>query len=367
VILATVGLLVLVISVVFILVKQSNERPEASVQYEAPSGSRISADDLALLADGRHPDGEALLERSLSTARLVMRDTISRSEPSLAWVEWSPPGFQLSEDMWFGQRLDVAVGDGEWELGRWAYSAHHESMISLDLGPVTQRLYVPVEDVIPDDTDSIILRVRVSLRVQRNSLQSLGEAFQGTQASWSESRRLSLVDEYPADYPRPIVGPAQLAAHYIPVELGLNSSQDQAGVLLMGARFPPRPSGLPQGAFEVELSEPGRDELIARGPLVLSNDPEGVEVTYIAFEIVEQPGPAVEAVLQELRSGDQSVRLDVRLEPSRELALSKQTGNDYWAQPISATLDVGRSFQPFTLGPEEKEDLIDKVKGLVDG
>ena len=75
---------------------------------------------LMMLADGRHPNGSALLDRWLSTATFSVRDLLSREEDSRLEMRWSRKGPGLGPSLWMGLRIQVSVDGGPWVGDSWS-------------------------------------------------------------------------------------------------------------------------------------------------------------------------------------------------------------------------------------------------------
>jgi hypothetical protein len=324
-------------------------RPPGAAKEPAPPPENPPAappSDLALLADGKHPDGERAL-LGLFRAEVRLRGVVSRRDPGTATIvshfDWKvpvlDPGYALLA------HWEASVDGGEWRnLG------HHWARSPFQAGSST--LNVPVERLLGPGlaSPSAEVALRATLRIRRagrgegtlgagvNSDPPAAEwmAEGGTEARWTERRTLFLYDDYPGDYPEAVAGTSADAAMRESLRPRAISAvrQGPGRRIALDLSGVPPPGPVP-AACEVELLAPASGEVLGRGtwtrPARREEGEPGIAFyAGLGLDLPAEPGEAEQRFLLDLAKGKvASVRLVFR--GSRRVALEQTPFDRYWS------------------------------------
>lgn len=328
----------------------------------SPGGPTVTASDLRLLADAQHPEGRALLDRWLSTARLEVRDRLGREEDGLLRVVWPHVGPSLKLDYWMGVRLQVSVDGMPWQPGEFV-ELHMEpdpsdtllALMGNMLGDVAGDNVVSLERNLTDvlsaedwQRDTLLLRVRFTVRLQPLDGASTAVDFHGTESHWHGQRLVEIVDGGDLRTPVRVFDDghragmrAMLTPSHVELAPPEEGKSPVLSVFLQDELLGPLP-----GAFDVSVRAPEVDPSLRLGgralltPVGVPDTSDGEPDPYELRIPMDADVPAVASVLALLREGGLD-RLEIRFEPSHALARREPTLERYWGEAVVVSVPVG--------------------------
>jgi serine/threonine protein kinase len=326
-----------------------------------------SAADLELLADGKHPRPDEVLD-AWFRPRVRMRALLSRSDPAPVHLELpvampSPGEGAEGPGVLVAARWEFRIDGGGWSpfllVGQTRTGPFGGSG---DLGS-RWNLWSLLDPASGDTEVSVAHRVTVRVsRPVRGFPENGGGTWSlpsesapdweategGTEWTWERYSSAAVYDDYPPDYPKTLQGPDVDDAVRSAMELtrlGIMPPEGRRlGIVLYFDRWEGGPPVTVAAA--VELHAPGGDGPLASGTLLL--EPGGMigRVDRVAFTarlaLPAVPDAAEKRAMEDLflRKTTESVRLVFR--PSRETALEGSLCDAYWGGALDVEVPVER-------------------------
>ncbi|MHC5211489.1 MAG: serine/threonine-protein kinase [Planctomycetota bacterium] len=348
-----------------------------------------SANELAWLADGRHPDGSAGLAGWLRPG-FTIRSLVARDDPGICEFSMLLEGVRGSDpDVWLAMRAELLVNGEARDVvpvprrmpserpgidmsRRWV---PRPVVIGPDTGPVPATMRIlrgSLPDLLSDDllADRVVVQPRLHVAVCRGERPAPSREldpglFEAAGTTWTWEGPETTLDvraSHPADYPRVENDPeidARMRAVLTPASVSWSKLSEQDGGTLLRARLAiPNPSAATPGepwnpvavACVVELYRPGADVRFAWGVFDVPagsytpDDPErsGVPVFFFVEDGTAEGRPGDPNVPADLHAGTLD-RVRVVLRSSREVVLGETLYETYWGGTVEADVPMVRS------------------------